>query len=89
MTLATDALGKEIVIGATYGYSNSNNGNTRIVIGDAVNVTEKGNVSLKVRASKSCYGNDLKEDAPGAWGNQKNTVSVRSCILFPVNIEDK
>lgn len=86
MTNVTDALGKEIIIGMTYGYSNSNNGLTRVVVGEAVNVTEKGNVSLKVIISKSSfYGNSLKEDEPGAWGNQKNKVSVRSCILFPVN----
>lgn len=80
----TDALGKEIIIGMTYGYSNSNSGWTRTVIGEAVSITEKGNVTLKVINSKSGCGSNLKEDKPGDFGNQKSKVSVRSTILFPI-----
>ncbi len=77
--MAQDALGKEIVIGIKYGYSQQSSGSVMVVTG----IVEKVN-ELKVTLK------DV-EERKGLWGEIKNPFtfekrkrSVNACHLFPI-----
>lgn len=94
MSQATDALGNPIIVGCLYGYSTSNNGMFRVVIGRVVNITRRevpyGNhniddysATIDIISVKS--GSFLlSEDALGDYGYKKQKVSIRAHHLFPV-----
>ena len=74
--MVTDALGKEIEIGAVYGYSNRGNGIVRVVVGRALKVTEKGNVTLEIlHRGYAAYGAPIQRET-GIWGN----LAKSSCL---------
>jgi hypothetical protein len=72
-----DALGNKLVIGQRYGYSQSNNGITRVVVGDYVK-QNKSSVTLSIVYSHGGY--DYKQEDYNSFTRK---VSVRSIILFP------
>jgi len=74
-----DALGADLVIGQTYGYSRVDNGLTTVKIGKLVKINEKM-VSLEVQeAKRAAYTNDLE-----ARGFTNKIISVKANGLFPV-----
>jgi hypothetical protein len=76
-----DALGNELVIGRTYGYSRSDNGVTTVKIGKLVKINERM-VSLGVSEAKTAiYSDELTADR----FSTKKTVSVKANGLFPIN----
>lgn len=83
-----DALGRDLVIGRTYGYSRSDNGVTTVKIGKLVKINERL-VSLEVSDAKTAvYSNELKN----ARFTKNATVSIKASGLFPVyefNLGDK
>lgn len=83
-----DAIGNELVIGRTYGYSRSHNGLTTVKIGKLIKVNERM-VSLEVSEAKTAlYSDDLTSDR----FHKKKTISVKANGLFPVyefNLGDK
>jgi hypothetical protein len=83
-----DALGRNLVIGKTYGYSRSDNGVTTVKIGKLVKINERL-VSLEVSDAKTAvYSNELENDRFA----KKATVSIKANGLFPVyefNLGDK
>ena len=62
--MLTDAMGKEIIIGAFYGYSRRTNGCVSIVIGEAIKINEeKGNVTLEViKKGMTGYSNPVESE---------------------------
>jgi len=78
-----DALGNPVVMGNCYGYSQSTNGSSSVVIGEAVNETKTG-ITLralsKLRSIYSDEGSSQKID--------KQSVTVKAIHLFPVNLND-
>ena len=99
-----DALGNEIVLGGSYGYSTTYEGNRTTVLGIAEKILDSGNVTLHItkRLVPRCkptgqYVNGkatyevFMEDITGsnAWGGKaKRTVSYGSDYLFPVQIQE-
>lgn len=78
--LITDALGNEIVMGKSYGYTISSSGVTTVVIGVADSVTKTGKVSLVItKATRYLYGED-----PTPYSYDASKVAVYGCNLFPV-----
>lgn len=78
--ILTDALGNEIVMGASYGYSTTSSGITKVVLGVADSVTKTGYLSLIVtKATQYIYGG-----SPKLIEYEKKKVSVNSCNLFPI-----
>ena len=75
----TDALNREIIIGQTYGYSQNNNGITKIRIGVAEKYNE-GKVTLLVTENKTAAFNNT----PKNWEKIGHKISVKSNILFPI-----
>jgi hypothetical protein len=76
-----DALGNDLIIGQTYGYSRSENGITTVKVGKLVKITDK-QVSLEILESKTAlYSGDLKDRKPG------RNISVKANGLFPVYTE--
>ena len=80
-----DALGNEIVIGNTYGYSTSNNGINKVTIGVAKNLPNDSKVSLTVLSVKDCYSDN--EMTPREIG--KPTVTVYAKLVFPVRLSSE
>ena len=79
-----DALGNPIIIGNTYGYSQNQNGVTYVRIGKAIKETNQ-KITLKVEESKTgIYNNELKNNPL-----QKDHISVKSNMLFPINKKQK
>ena len=75
-----DALGNDVVIGQTYGYSRNSNGFTTSTIGTLVRETAKG-VTLKVlRQTRALY-----EDDPEVLPIEKSTVNCKASGLFPLD----
>ena len=79
MTPKFDALGNEIVIGATYGYSSSSGGYARVVTGKALKTTDKKVTLHELQSQRFLYGEPCEE-----YGERAEKVSVLSRILFPV-----
>ena len=76
-----DAIGDQVQIGKHYGYSQSSNGITTTVIGVAEKFTEKTGVTLQVKSAlRAAYS-----DKPKKFKYEKERVSVKCMILFPVN----
>lgn len=74
-----DALGKDLVIGKLYGYSNTQNGITTIKAGVLTTITAE-RITLDVKyAAKAVYSHDAELEK--SW---KNTVSVKSNMVFPL-----
>lgn len=77
-----DALGKDIQVGETYGYSQNSNGITHIKIGECIKINTK-TVTLKVSYYKvAVYEGDPKEPS---YPMLRDTISVKSNLLFPVD----
>jgi hypothetical protein len=77
-----DALGNDLIIGQTYGYSRNHNGLTTVKVGKLVKITAK-QVSLEVEQSKGAlYNRDVKDQE---FTNK--TISVHANGLFPVYTE--
>lgn len=58
-----DALGQPIIIGDTYGYSDTSSGFTYVVIGKAKKITEKGFVTIQAILKKTqLYMNEVEID---------------------------
>ena len=77
-----DALGNDLIIGQTYGYSRSENGLTTVKVGKLIRITEK-QVTLEVELSKQAYWSNDVEDKP----KHNKSVSVKANGLFPVYTE--
>lgn len=76
-----DALGQEIVLRRTYGYSNRSNGIITVVIGEATKITENGVTLYIIYRGKAVYNNQIKEDTY----RDRNWVNVISNTLFPIS----
>jgi hypothetical protein len=75
-----DALGNDIVMGQSYGYSNTTSGITRVVTGIAETITKSGKVSLIVTGVvQYVYGG-----SPSTTSYDKDKVAVYGCHLFPI-----
>jgi len=72
-----DALGNEIVIGAVYGYSQTDT----VFIGRVKNLTAKRVTLTTISRKWFLYG----EPWDRTWAETANTVSVPSYLLFPVS----
>lgn len=80
--ILVDALGDPIVIGNRYGYSTSANGIARTVIGEALNFTKGGRVTLKVESLKTfLYGKLI----PNGISERAEKISMHSHMIFPVS----
>lgn len=77
-----DALGNDLIIGQTYGYSRNQNGLTTVKVGKLVKITAK-QVSLEVEQSKRALGNNEVKDR----GYTNKIISVNANGLFPVYTE--
>lgn len=76
-----DALGKEIILGQTYGYANNTNGYNNVVIGVAIKFTEKGLVTIKILERKqSWYLSELESIVEF----ESPTVTLKPMMLFPI-----
>lgn len=74
-----DALGNELIIGQSYGYSRSQNGITTVKVGILQKIN-KSTVSLHVTEAKTAlYANDVKET------NEWRQIAVKANGLFPVD----
>lgn len=81
MENTNDALGNAIEIGATYGYSQTSNGYSQVIVGTAVKFTPKGYVTIKPISRKGAIYNSVPEEKElGTPG------SVKPIHLFPVNL---
>lgn len=79
-----DATGRAIRLGQRYGYSQSSNGITNVVVGIAENLTET-RVMIRVESRKmSCGGSALQKSQP-MFSKPAKVVGVMSVILFPVD----
>lgn len=76
-----DALGNEIIIGNTYGYSRNKSGLNMIKLGVAVEIKETGTVALKIDKSFVSVYNEQPE-LEKHIKNQK--INVKSFMLFPI-----
>lgn len=75
-----DALGNEIILGNTYGYSFSRNGVTSIKIGTAECFTLTDLVTIDVLIHKVSLYNGEAE-----LSNNKTKISVKPAQLFPID----
>ena len=76
---ATDALGNPIVLGQLYGYSQQNNGQVQIVIGNAEKVNELKVTLTNVQERKGMFGQINESFRP-----ETRRRSVNSCHLFKI-----
>ena len=76
-----DALGNPIVIGNSYGYTQSVNGISTATLGIAVRETEKGVTLRTVSKVKALYYDD-----PTPCDIDKNSSNVKAIHLFPVDM---
>ena len=77
-----DALNNEIIIGNKYGYSRNQNGFTYVRIGKIINETPKGLVTMEVEISRyALYQDELKDES-----DYQNKISIKSNMLFPINV---
>jgi hypothetical protein len=76
---ATDALGNPIVLGQQYGYSQQNNGQVQIVIGNAEKVNELKVTLTNVQERKGMFGQINESFRP-----ETRRRSVNSCHLFKI-----
>lgn len=74
-----DALGNNIEIGNWYGYSRMSNGIVTVVVGKAINTTDKRVTLSEIIRQWGAYGN------PNTIRESKNT-SVYPRTVFPVDI---
>lgn len=75
-----DALGKELVMGQLYGYSNTQNGITVAKAGHLEKIGEKLVTLRVVYAGWAAYNNDMETDK----SFKKSAVSTKSNMLFPI-----
>ena len=76
---ATDALGNPIVLGQLYGYSQQNNGQVQIVIGNAEKVNELKVTLTNIQERKGMFGQIEESFRP-----EPRRRSVNSCHLFKI-----
>ena len=77
-----DALGNELVIGNTYGYSSRDGSNVTVTIGTLKSLGQKKASLTVIHSDEHMYGCKSRYSNP----NKANTVSVSPIILFPVNL---
>ena len=75
-----DALGRDLVQGQEYGYSNTSNGITTIKAGKLIKVTEERATLEVTYAAKACYADDPRPDI----SFHSKTVSVKPNMIFPI-----
>ncbi len=75
-----DALGNDIIIGATYGYSQSKNGHVHIVTGTVDKFSENKVTLGNVHERRGLYGEIKHPFTP-----ETRKRSVYAVILFPVH----
>ena len=75
-----DALGNDLVMGRTYGYSSTSSGVTTIKVGELVAMNTRVSLRL-VYVAKAVYDNDPEFDKYST----KKTVSTKGNMLFPVD----
>lgn len=77
-----DALGNDIVIGNTYGYSSSSGGWSHTVVGTAISFTPKGKVTIKVIATNTfLYGEPSDYQKVTA-----EKINISTHMVFPVQL---
>lgn len=74
-----DALGNPIVVGNKYGYSIGDGGWTDVVVGQVSKETAEKVTLVNIVRTGFLYGRPTDRK----W-KEATTVSVKSCILFPV-----
>lgn len=79
-TMPTDALGKPIVIGNTYGYSQQSNGTVWVVIGEVKKVKDLKVTLENVAERRGVWGN-----IPNEFIQEDRCRSVNACHLFPIH----
>lgn len=81
-----DAMGREVTLGATYGYSNRSDGFVTVVVGKAKSFT-KDRVTLDIiHRGRSLSDHPVERTKTTLWNGQlaKTTISVYSNLLFPL-----
>jgi len=76
-----DALGNDIIIGNTYGYSRNKSGLNMIKLGVVVESKKTGLVALKIDKSFVSVYNEQPE-IEDHWKNQK--INIKPFMLFPI-----
>ncbi len=76
-----DALGNPIIVGGTYGYSQSSNGHSHSSSGTVQRVTPKGMVSLHITMKRECLYNKSPQLITI---NQPLRATVKPIHLFPI-----
>lgn len=77
-----DALGNPIVIGATYGYTQSVNGHSTANVGTVKRITPKGMVSLSVTMKRKGLWNCVPDVVE--LGDKPKNATVKPIHLFPI-----
>jgi hypothetical protein len=77
-----DALGRPIIIGNLYGYTNGSSTLT-IVTGKAKRITPTGKVSLEIESYKRAYYDNEPSDYPYS----KKSISIVPTKIFPIEKE--
>lgn len=77
-----DALGNPIVIGGTYGYTQSSSGVSSANVGSVTRFTPKGMVSLEVTMKRVGLWNNLPKVEK--IGDRPIKVTVKPIHLFPI-----
>jgi phosphoribosylformylglycinamidine (FGAM) synthase-like enzyme len=81
----TDATGKEIVVGQTYGYAMNSNGIIWSVVGKATKVTDKRVTLGEITERNGVYGEVTRSKDTDTKGNRLRSRSVYCALVFPVN----
>jgi hypothetical protein len=77
-----DALGNEVVLGATYGYTSTEGSRASVVIGRTIKFSSSGWVSLKMISRKVFINGEQTDDG---WADHRaNKVATQPYLLFPV-----
>jgi hypothetical protein len=75
-----DALGNDVVMGQTYGFSRNSNGFTTSTVGVAVKETKRFITLRVLRHTRALYDDDPKIEPI-----EKPTVNTRAAGLFPLD----
>jgi hypothetical protein len=76
-----DALNEDVILDKVYGYSQSVNGFTTIVIGKVIKILSKSVTLQVITKKRSLWGDELKEEET----QENSKVNIKTPILFPVS----
>lgn len=77
-----DALGNDIIIGNTYGYTQNKNGFTTVVIGTALKLINDKCIIQPIKIERYLWGE------PSSFKDSMNKRTISNPILFPIILEN-